>query len=144
MRRYYFGSSPHGGGNGGFNVNPRQHPELLQQQLWPGHIPFQSASSNRNGQRAALHFRNWVMNGTLPPNSVYPTLARQTLVEPTKAAMGFPDIPAILTSSNPVPGERRHGIDRFIQAMLQYDWGPTLDYSENTGSTHSSRRSSRK
>src|SRR4030095_2293068 len=25
------------------------------------------------------------------------------------------------------------GSSRFIQAMLQYDWGPTLDYSENTG-----------
>jgi hypothetical protein len=74
------------------------------------------------------------MHGTLPPDSVYPTLAKKTLVEPTKAAMGFPDIPAVLASSNPYAPELDvTGPHKFIQAMMQYDWGPDLDYSENIG-----------
>ena len=37
-----------------------------------------------------LAMRDWVMNGTPPPPSRYPTLTGGTLVDPTKAAMGFP------------------------------------------------------
>jgi hypothetical protein len=82
-----------------------------------------------------FHFRNWVMRGTLPPDSVYPTLAKKTLVEPSKAAMGFPDLPAVLASTNPdAPGlDVGGGPSKFVQAMMQYDWGTGLDYSENTG-----------
>jgi len=82
-----------------------------------------------------FHFRNWVMNGTPPPPSRYPTLAGHNLVPPTQAAMGFPNIPAILASSNPNAPFLDVGTSsiRFVQAMLQYDWGPDLDYSENIG-----------
>jgi hypothetical protein len=81
------------------------------------------------------HFRNWVMHGTLPPDSVYPTLAKKELVQPTKAAIGFPDIPAVLASSNPNAPEFDVGSNSspFLMAMLQYDWGPDLNYSENSG-----------
>jgi len=82
-----------------------------------------------------FHFRNWVMNGTPPPPSRYPTLGSGNLVESTKAAMGFPDIPAILASSNPTAPFLDVGstTSKFLQGMLQYDWGPGLDYSENSG-----------
>ena len=46
-----------------------------------------------------VHFRNWVMKGTLPPPSVYPKIAEGTLVEPTKKAMGFPSIPGLPTAA---------------------------------------------
>ena len=49
------------------------------------------------------------------------------LVDPNKKAMGFPQIPAILASANP------DAPNNFIQAMLDYDWGKSLDYSDNKG-----------
>ncbi|MET0682325.1 MAG: alpha/beta hydrolase domain-containing protein [Casimicrobiaceae bacterium] len=134
VRRYYFGSSPHGGGNGGFSVTPGSIPNCSSMNYGPGTFPSNPLPQTQTVNALRYHFRNWVMNGTRPPDSVYPTLTNQTLVEPTKAAMGFPDIPAVLASSNPrAPEYDVTGSSRFIQAMLQYDWGPTLDYSENIG-----------
>ena len=49
------------------------------------------------------------------------------MVRPSKTAMGFPEIPAVLDSANP------DAPNNFIQAMLDYDWGPGLDYSDNKG-----------
>jgi hypothetical protein len=49
--------------------------------------------------------------------------------------MGFPDSPAVLGSSNPNAPEldAGGGPSVFLMAMLQYDWGPDLNYSENSG-----------
>jgi hypothetical protein len=41
--------------------------------------------------------------------------------------MGFPDIPAVLNSTNP------SAPNNFINAMLDYNWGTDLNYSENIG-----------
>jgi hypothetical protein len=38
---------------------------------------------------------NWIVKGTLPPPSRYPTVAAGTAVAPTAAAMGFPDLSAV-------------------------------------------------
>ena len=137
VRRYYFASSPHGGGDGGFNVNPGNIPNCSSNNYGPGTFPSNPLPQTETVNAIRFHFRNWVMNGTLPPDSVYPTLAKKTLVEPSKAAMGFPDIPAMLDSSNPdAPWTTPTATGRpnkFVQAMMQYDWGPGLDYSENTG-----------
>jgi hypothetical protein len=141
VRRYYFASSPHGGGGGGFNVNPGNIPQCSSTNYGPGTFPSNPLPQTETVNAIRFHFRNWVMHGTLPPDSVYPALAKKTLVEPTKAAMGFPDIPAVLHSSNPdapgldvdYPGGGPNRPNKFLQAMMQYDWGPTLDYSENIG-----------
>jgi hypothetical protein len=70
------------------------------------------------------------MNGTLPPPSRWPLLRgpknERTLVEPTKAAMGFPSgIPGIPDSIF-LP-------ENFIFPVLDYDWGPEFDHSDATG-----------
>jgi hypothetical protein len=157
VRRYYFGSSPHGGGAGGFSVNPGNIPSCSSNNYGPGTFPANPLPQTQTVNALRFHFRNWVMKGTLPPESVYPKLnapddddgedddegeangnrgrdnrdgrhrLQADLVEPTKTAMGFPEIPAVLASANP------NAPDNFIQAMLQYDWGHDLDYSENTG-----------
>jgi hypothetical protein len=127
VRRYYFASSPHGGGAGGFNVNPGNIPNCSSNNYGPGTFPSNPLPQTQTVTAIRHHFRNWVMHDILPPDSVYPTLAKKTLVDPTKAAMGFPEIPAVLASANP------NAPNDFIQAMLQYDWGPGLDYSENKG-----------
>ncbi len=127
VRRYYFASSPHGGGGGGFNVNGGSIPQCSSNNYGPGTFPSNPLPQTQTVNALRFHFRNWVMKGTLPPDSIYPTLAAKTLVPPTKAAMGFPDIPAVLASANP------DAPNNFIQAMMQYDWGSGLDYSDNTG-----------
>jgi hypothetical protein len=54
--------------------------------------------------------------------------ARPNLVEPTKAAMGFPTIPGLLgerAATIPEPG--------FINPVLDYDWGPQFNYTDASG-----------
>jgi len=135
VRRYYFASSPHGGGSGGFNANPGNPGNCSGTNYGPATFPSNPLPQRESVNAIRFHFRNWVMHGTLPPESVYPTLAKKTLVKPTKAAMGFPDIPAVLASTNPSAPERDvgGGPSKFLMAMMQYDWGPDLDYSENSG-----------
>ena len=86
-----------------------------------------------------VHFRNWVMQGILPPDSVYPTLNGKKgdgaqargrnipdLVEANKAAMGFPTIP--------YPGMRASIPEAdFIMPVLDYDWGPLFNYTDASG-----------
>ena len=159
VRRYYFASSPHGGGSGGFltAANPGSIPQCSSNNYGPGTFPSNPMPQTQTVNALRFHFRNWVMNGTRPPDSVYPKLnsddddegeddhgrnhrdgrdgdwgrrrerPRPDLVEPTKRALGFPDIPAVLASANP------NAPNDFIMAMLQYDWGHDLDYSENIG-----------
>jgi len=42
-----------------------------------------------------LRLDQWVADGTMPPKSVYPTIASGNLVSPTAAAIGFPRIPQV-------------------------------------------------
>jgi hypothetical protein len=72
------------------------------------------------------YFRNWVMNGTPPPPSVWPTIKSGDLVDATKEAMGFPDIPAITAVSREIPSN-------FIAPVLDYGWGPYFDYNDTSG-----------
>lgn len=70
-----------------------------------------------------LHFRDWVMKGTPPPPSRYPTLANGFLVDPTKEAIGFPSIPG-------VPSTAPTGL---INRVLDYDWGAGFNYLDGSG-----------
>ena len=125
VRRYYFASTPHGGGAGGFNVNPGNIPQCSSENYGPGTFPSNPLPQTQSVNALRFHFRNWVMKDIPPPDSVYPRI--HDMVKPSKKAMGFPDIPAVLASANP------DAPNNFIQAMLDYDWGPGLDYSDNKG-----------
>jgi hypothetical protein len=70
-----------------------------------------------------FHMRNWVMKDVAPPASKYPTLAGGYLVDPTKAAVGFPTIPGL-------PADAPNGL---ISAGLDYDWGPEFNYVDGSG-----------
>jgi len=66
------------------------------------------------------------MRGVDPPPSQWPTLAKKTLVEPTKAAMGFPSgVPGIPDSI--------FLRENFIFPVFDYDWGPEFNDSDATG-----------
>jgi hypothetical protein len=63
----------------------------------------------------------WVVDGTPPPPSRYPTLADRMLVPATQAATGFPAIPGVKFPENQV------------NAVLDYDFGPRFIYNDMSG-----------
>ena len=87
-------------------------------------LPGNPLPHNETYRALIVHFRNWVMQDVAPPPSRYPTLGERQLVEPNKAAMGFPTIPG-LRATAPEPD--------FINKVLDYDWGPQFDPSDATG-----------
>jgi hypothetical protein len=123
VRRYYIPSTPHGGGPGGFNAVPAAAPACPGPNFGRGMfaanpVPYTEAT---NAIRA--HVRNWVMHGTQPPPSRYPTIANGFLVDPTKEATGFPTIPG-------VPATAPTGL---INPVLDYDWGPGFNALDGSG-----------
>ena len=144
VRRYYIASSTHGGSNhplGPFNgsLAPQPPPSCPGNNFGTGLLPSNPLPHVQTVNALRVHFRNWVMQGTLPPDSVYPTLNGKKgdgtqsrgknvadLVEANKAAMGFPTIP--------YPGMRATIPEAdFIMPVLDYDWGPLFDYTDASG-----------
>lgn len=129
VRRYYIPSTRHGGGVGGFDSslpgNLPGVPSCPSTGYGVGTFPDNPVPHAQTVSAIRFHFRNWVMNETLPPPSRYPTLRGpgRHLVEPTKQAMGFPTIPG-------VPGSAPTGL---INPVLDYDWGPEFNPSDATG-----------
>jgi hypothetical protein len=128
-RRYYLPSSTHGGGNGVTDENPPFAAANCPGNNWSpagGALRANPVPATGLVNRMRVALRDWVMLGTLPPPSRYPTLAGRNLVDPTQAAMGFPSgIPGIPDSIfNP---------DNFVNPVLDYDWGPDFNHSDATG-----------
>ncbi|TMH03100.1 MAG: hypothetical protein E6H67_13660, partial [Betaproteobacteria bacterium] len=115
VRRYYYPGTTHGGGGGGFN-------------LTTGTAGGCMLSSNPNPesdtQRALfVALTDWVVHGIDMPPSAYPKLRDGTLVPASKAAMGFPNIPAI-------PNDAPNGL---VNSMNDYDLGSTFIYNDMSG-----------
>jgi hypothetical protein len=127
VRRYYVSSTTHGGGAGGFNQDIPDKPVTCPGNNW-GQGTFRANPMPEaelvNVLRLAM--RNWVMSGTQPPPSRYPTLAAHTLVSPTRKAMGFP---------SGVPGvpDSIFAAQNFVNPVFVYDWGPQFDNNDGTG-----------
>jgi len=147
VRRYYIASSNHGGsGNGltAFNASlpgkglPTTGANCPGNNFGTGILPTNPMPHVQTVNALRVHFRNWVMNGILPPDSVYPTLNGKKgdgtkkstgrnvpdLVDANKTAMGFPTIPG-LRATVPEPD--------FIMPVLDYDWGPLFNYTDASG-----------
>ena len=125
VRRYYIPSTAHGGGAGGFNVNPPAIPNgngtNWGQCILPANpVPYTETS---NALQAA--FRQWVINDNDKPMpaSRYPKLSDHTLVAPTREALGFPAIPGL-------PPAAPTGL---INPGLDYDFGPDFNPNDQTG-----------
>ena len=113
VRRYYHAGTTHGGGPGGFMLGTASANRNV-------------LASNPNPERdidRALYAAlvDWVVHGTTPPASVYPSVANGQLVSATSSAMGWPAIP-----NAPAP-------DGVINAVLDYDYGPEFRYNDNSG-----------
>src|SRR6266576_2529121 len=101
VRRYYLPSSTHGGSNGAMTETPSTAGANCPGNNWgTGTLPVSPVPSTELVNRMRVALREWVVNGTEPPPSVWPQMLgpkkERTLVEPTMAAMGFPHgIPGI-------------------------------------------------
>ena len=127
VRRYYVGSTTHGGGGGGFNANIPNNPVNCPGNAWgQGVFRANPVPEAQLVNVLRLAMRNWIMQGTPPPPSRWPTLAAGTLVDPTPAAMGFPSgIPGIpATIFDPT---------NFVFPVFDYNWGPFFDDVDATG-----------
>ena len=145
VRRYYIASSSHGGGAGGFDTSlpgiglPTNGPSCPGNNFGTAVLPANPVPHTQTVNALRLHFRNWVMKGIAPPDSVYPTLNGKRadaggkitrgrnvpdLVDANKAAMGFPTIPGVRGTA-PEPD--------FIMPVLDYDWGPLFNYTDASG-----------
>jgi hypothetical protein len=130
VKRYYIASSNHGGGAGGFNSSlpgvglPKEGPMCPGNHFGQAVLPANPMPHTQTVNALRVHFRNWVMRGTEPPASRYPTLAAGTLVAAHKAAMGFPALPGL----RPTLPERD-----FIMPVFDYDWGPDFKAVDGSG-----------
>jgi hypothetical protein len=127
VRRYYVPSTTHGGGAGGFNWNPPATGAGCPGNNWgTGTLRANPMPSTQTINFIRLALRNWLLHGTLPPPSRYPTLAGGNLVDPNRVAMGFPaGVPGVPDSFF-LP-------ENFIFPVFDYDWGPQFNASDATG-----------
>ncbi|ROZ75693.1 alpha/beta hydrolase domain-containing protein [Ramlibacter sp. WS9] len=136
VRRYYIASSNHGGGAGGFDSSlpgvglPATGPSCPGNNYGAGLLPANPVPHTETVNALRVHFRNWVMRGTEPPASRWPTLAarpgeaRGALALAHKEALGFPTLPQ-LRATVPEPD--------FIMPVLDYDWGPGFNAADGSG-----------
>ena len=120
-------STTHGGGGGGFNEAIPNNPVNCPGNNWgPGTLRANPVPETELVNRLRIAMRDWLMLGTLPPPSRYPTLAGGTLVDATKAAMGFPSGVPGIPDSIFLP-------ENFVNQTLDYDWGPQFNPIDITG-----------
>lgn len=130
VRRYYIGSSTHGGGAGGFDSSlpgagmPTAGPSCPGNNYGTGVLPANPVPHTETVNALRVHFRNWVMRGIEPPPSRWPKLADGTLVPANKRDMGFPTLPK-LRSTIPEPD--------FIMPVIDYEWGPKFNPLDGSG-----------
>ena len=123
VRRYYISSTQHGGGPGGFSTTPLAPPTCPSFGYGKGILPTNPMPHTQTVNALRVHFRDWVMKDIAPPPSVYPTLAKGMLVDPTDVAMGFPVLPGL-------PAHAPRGL---INPGLDYDFGPDFNYMDGSG-----------
>ncbi len=136
VRRYYIASSTHGGGAGGFDTSipgaalPTTGAVCPGNHFGVGILPANPVPHTETVNALRVHFRNWIMQGTEPPASRYPTLAVRpgeagnTLALANKQAIGFPTLPGL----RPTVPEAD-----FIMPVLDYDWGPGFNPMDASG-----------
>ena len=164
VRRYYIACSTHGGGAGGFNTSlpgvglPTVGANCPGNNFGTGILPANPVPHTQTVNALRVHFRNWVMDGTTPPDSVYPKLKpgardgdehdddddddrgehrRHGHEQEQEHARRMADLvlPNKLAMGFPtIPGIRATAPETgFIMPVLDYDWGPQFNYTDASG-----------
>ena len=130
VRRYYLASSSHGGGAGGFDTSLPGVALAQPGGSCPGNnfgsalLPANPMPHTETVNALRQHLRQWVVAGTPPPPSRWPTLAAGELAPAHKAALGFPTLPGLRAS---VPEAD------FIMPVHDLDWGPRFNAVDGSG-----------
>ena len=130
VRRYYIASSNHGGGAGGFDTSlpgvglPTEGPSCPGNNFGTGVLPANPMPHTETLNAIRHHFKRWVMQGTPPPPSRWPTLREGNLVPANKQAIGFPTLPGL----RPTAPEAD-----FIMPVHDLDWGPQFNALDGSG-----------
>jgi hypothetical protein len=164
VRRYYLPSSTHGGGGGGFNeAIPNVGAGCPGNNWGVGTLRANPVPATALVNRMRVALREWVMHGTPPPPSQWPTLKPLKANEGDRhewddeddddegnarghddgdkhrdakwqALLVEPTKRAMGFPSN-VPGipDSIFAPENFIFPVLDYDWGPDYDHSEANG-----------
>jgi Alpha/beta hydrolase domain len=132
VRRYYIASSNHGGyvvpaPGSAFSASlagqTQPPPSCPGNNFGTGVFASNPLPHVHTVNALRQHFRAWVMQGTLPPASVWPRLSEGTLVDADKTAMGFPSLPGLPAT---IPSN-------FIMPTFDYDWGPDFNNADGSG-----------
>ena len=128
VRRYYLPSSTHGGGNGATTESPAAAGSVsCPGNNWgKGTLRANPVPATGLVNRLRIALRDWLMLGTPPPPSVWPTFAKGNLIDSNKLGDKFP---------KGIPGmsESIFEAENFVFPVLDYDWGPEYDHSDATG-----------
>ena len=130
VRRYYLASSSHGGGAGGFDTSLPGVALAQPGGSCPGNnfgsavLPANPMPHTETVNALRQHFRQWVVAGTPPPPSRWPTLAAGELAPAHKAALGFPTLPGLRASAPEAD---------FIMPVHDLDWGPRFNAVDGSG-----------
>ena len=167
VRRYYIASSTHGGGAGGFDTSlrgvglPATGPNCPGNNFGTGTLPANPVPHTQTVNALRVHFRNWVMQGVAPPDSVYPTLKGQRVARADDRGDDDDDgdsdddrdddrddrgqargkrVPDLVLPNKramgfpTIPGLRATVPEAdFIMPVLDYDWGPLFNYTDASG-----------
>lgn len=114
VRRYYFPGNTHGGAAVSTFSSAGEESNTCVLFNNPN---FQTEQMNA----LAVALVDWVVDGTEPPPSAYPTLTNGDLAENTASAMGFPEIPGSIAP------------DGLAVGLMDYDFGPNLNYNDFSG-----------
>jgi Alpha/beta hydrolase domain len=164
VRRYYLPSSTHGGGNGAMDENPPDTGVSCPGNNWGrGTLRTNPVPATALVDRMRVALREWVLNGTEPPPSQWPTLAPLEKVvrqhghdrddddddrdddrdhgkghdehhDKWQPLLVEPNMRDMGFPSN-VPGipDSIFRPESFIFTVFAYDWGPDYDHSEANG-----------
>ena len=120
VRRYYFPSTTHGGGNGAFTRTPPSSRAVCA-------LPDNPAPMAEFERALLAPLVAWIRDGTEPPPSRYPRVSEGTLVRPDSVAARFPRVPAIAGVSG------RLSPAGMLLPILDYDFGPAFEPSDMRG-----------
>jgi hypothetical protein len=118
VRRYYFPSTTHGGGNGAFTSAPAKSRAVCA-------LADNPAPESDHERALLVALTAWVTRGVEPPPSRYPRLADHTLTTTEDVAARFPRIP-----NEPTP-------EGMITPFLDYDFGPRFEPNDMRGALDS-------